>query len=77
MEQDKLFRNIASTMTDIEKRQPTMIGKDKKQLVQMLLREQFKIDDTVSDPVIDTIVWSINHKREISAFIKKNCCCCG
>ena len=64
-------------MRVVEKREPGMVGKDKKKVVQLLLREQFDIEDSVSDVVIDTIIWSINHKSEISAFLKRMCCCCG
>jgi len=74
---EKIFKNIASTMKIVEKREPGMVGKDKKRIVQLLLREQFEIDDSVSNIIIEAMFWSINHKSEISAFIKKNCCCCG
>ena len=30
-----------------------------------------------AEAAIEAIVWSINHKREVSLFLKKTCCCCG
>lgn len=30
-----------------------------------------------AEAAIDAIIWAIRHKREVSLFLKKTCCCCG
>ncbi len=32
---------------------------------------------TAAEVAIDAIIWAIRHKREVSLFLKKTCCCCG
>ena len=30
-----------------------------------------------AEVAIDALIWAIRHKREVSLFLKKTCCCCG
>ena len=76
MTDSELFRATAEAMRKAEGTHQA--GAEKKRMAQQfLLDSSLHVPLDVSSVAIEALLWAINNKKEISSFLKKNCCCCG
>jgi len=76
MDDSTLFKATAEAMRKAEGTH--QVGVEKKRMAQQfLLDSPLHVPLEVSSVAIEALLWAINNKTEISAFLKKNCCCCG
>lgn len=81
-----VFETIAREMRRVETGQGSkdLPGAEKKTLVINSLRDLGILPAADTDPAraqaevaIDALIWAIRHKKELSIFLRKICCCCG
>ena len=77
---------LAAEMRHVELATATrgLLGAEKKAAVIQGLRLVGALPEDKDHPLIaaaevaiDALIWAIRHKREVSLFLKKTCCCCG